>query len=357
MTACGAPGAPGILKCLRAAPGREVFVYGVDANPGAVGFALVDAGEVCPPGGAPGYAEAILQIVRRERIRVVLPLSSMELGALAGAADRFRQAGAVVLVSDPAGLKAANNKADVMAAAARVGVPVPESRRVADLAEFQAAVASLGYPDRAVCFKPEFGKGGRGFRILSASHDRFTDLFEQKPGSAYMTLAEAVEVLGSRPRFPPLLVMEHLPGAEHSVDVLCHKGRSLAIVPRVRTAIKLGICFDGTVEKHDALAGFSERLVRELSLSYCINLQFKADAAGVPRILEVNPRVSGTIVLSAAAGVNLPYLAVQLGLGEPLGPTEVAWGTRMIRYWDEVFYDADQRPFALADHLGNLPAR
>ncbi|MCD6304260.1 MAG: ATP-grasp domain-containing protein [Planctomycetes bacterium] len=347
MTACGAPGAPCILKCLRNNGERDVFVYGVDMNEDAVGFGMVDASGTCPPGRSEGFIDALLEIVRRERLQVVLPLSTMELDALAAAKERFAAAGAAVLVSDAAGLAVANNKGTLMEAAAAAGVPVPRFIRVRTLDEFRSAVRELGFPSRSVCFKPEFGKGGRGFRILAAGRDRFAELFEQKPGGCFETFENAVEILAQRETIPPLLVMEYLPGEEYSVDVLCLDGRMLACVPRVREVIKLGICFIGTVRPAPALADAAARLVEALGLSYCINFQFKLDEHGTAKLLEANPRVSGTIVLAAAAGVNLPYLAVKLGLGEPVSVPEPRWGTRMVRYWEEVFFSPDGEAFTI----------
>lgn len=354
MTACGAPGAPGIIKCLRNNGEREVFIYGVDMNPEAVGFAMVDDGRVAPPGWDPGFADFILEQARTEGLRGVMPLSTMELEALSAAKERFDRCGVSVLVSDLAGLRTANNKGALMEIAARCGVPVPRFVRAQTVEQFEEAVRALGFPERPVCFKPEFGKGGRGFRILSNSHDPFDDLFEQKPGSVFTTLQHVLDTLRTRASFPRLLVMENLPGAEYSVDLLCRDGEVLAVVPRVRTAIRLGICFVGETVRDQRLINFSARLVKEMRLSYCINLQFKLDVDGMPRLLECNPRVSGTIVLCAAAGVNLPYLALKLALGEPVLPVEPQWGTSMIRYWDEVFRDNRGHPFVLPDGLDHL---
>ncbi len=353
MTACGAPGAPGILKCLRNNREREVFVYGVDMNADAVGFAMVDAGRVCRPGQSEGYAQEILDIAVKEHIRVVLPLSTMELIPLAQAAGRFHENGIAVLVSDLDGLRIANNKGALMEAATSCGVAVPRFIRVNNVDEFQRAALELGYPARPVCFKPEFGKGGRGFRILSQGQDRFSDLFDKKPQASHLSLEEALAILRQRGSIPPLLVMEYLPGDEYSVDILCKDGRCLVAIPRLREVIRLGICFIGRTENHQGLIDSSRRLVERLRLSYCINFQFKLGGAGDWKLLEANPRVSGTIVLCAGAGVNLPYLAVKLGLNEPVGTISPIWGTRMIRYWDEVFYDAGGRPFALPDGWAN----
>jgi carbamoyl-phosphate synthase large subunit len=65
-------------------------------------------------------------------------------------------------------------------------------------------------------------------------------------------------------------------------------------------------------------------------------------------VIEINPRVAGTIVMGVGAGANLPYLGVKYALGESLPPVDVEWGTRMVRYWQELFRTPEGEPF----HLG-----
>ena len=48
-------------------------------------------------------------------------------------------------------------------------------------------------------------------------------------------------------------------------------------------------------------------------------------------------------MLCTGAGVNMPYLGVKMALGEeiPQIQTKPKYGTKMIRYWDEVFITSD----------------
>ncbi|MBL7722079.1 MAG: ATP-grasp domain-containing protein, partial [Chitinophagaceae bacterium] len=71
-----------------------------------------------------------------------------------------------------------------------------------------------------------------------------------------------------------------------------------------------------------------------------IGIQVKANDEGEFLVLEINPRVQGTISASLGAGVNLPLLAVKQELGLPILPEEliIKWGVRFSRYWEEVFY-------------------
>ena len=70
-------------------------------------------------------------------------------------------------------------------------------------------------------------------------------------------------------------------------------------------------------------------------------------AAASSKVIEINPRVSGTIVMCVGAGANLPYLGVKYALGEPIPPVDVEWGTRMVRYWQELFRAPDGTNFHL----------
>jgi len=78
-----------------------------------------------------------------------------------------------------------------------------------------------------------------------------------------------------------------------------------------------------------------------------IGLQFRRDENGVPKLIESNPRVQGTIVLCTASGYNMVYNSVKLALGESPMPFEPKWGTKMVRYWEEIFYDRDGESFVL----------
>ncbi|OPZ17341.1 MAG: carbamoyl phosphate synthase-like protein [Bacteroidetes bacterium ADurb.BinA245] len=71
-----------------------------------------------------------------------------------------------------------------------------------------------------------------------------------------------------------------------------------------------------------------------------IGIQVKKDTNGNYLILEINPRVQGTIAAALGAGVNLPLLAIKQELGMPISDIEmqVNWNTGFSRHWAEVFY-------------------
>jgi len=76
-----------------------------------------------------------------------------------------------------------------------------------------------------------------------------------------------------------------------------------------------------------------KRLSDAAGLNYAFGFQFKMDEHNTPKLLESNPRVQGTMVLSTFAGANIIYAAVKRALDEDIPDFQIKWGTRILRYW------------------------
>lgn len=337
MTGGGAPGAPGILRCLQSLPEFKITV--VDANPDAVGRFLHDDFETIPLAAEPDFIEKIFFLCRRRNIHVIMPLVTKELLPFSQHKSEFEAMGVKVLVSDSSSLEIANNKSRLYEFLQWRGIDVPAFKIVETVDQFKVAVQELGYPQKEVCFKPSVSNGSRGFRVISQKVNALDLLFNYKPDSTFISLTEAVQILSSG-RFPELLVSEYLPGDEFSVDCLAKNGEPMLIVPRLRKRMINGISVEGRFSKEENIIHYCNRIIKELKLHGNIGIQVKKSDEAKSLILEINPRVQGTIVAGLGAGVNLPALAVKQELDLSVVPDElkVKWGTRFSRYWTEVYY-------------------
>ena len=334
LSASGAPGAARLIRALRENGEREVLVVGTDMSERAVGKHLCDAFHVVPAGSDPGYADAIRELVERERVDVVLPQSSFDLEGLAGVRETFP---VPVLVSSPDTIHRSNDKAESYALLQRIGVPTVEFRRVAGSREVEAAALELGYPDRPVCFKPVFSSGSRGFRILDPTVDRAHQLLHERPGSVAMRLEEALELLPDEGG-TELLVMELATGGERTIDGIADGERIVLGHPKTREAMRAGLAMYFVTLDDPELMEIAERIVRELRIEWFFNIQLVGD-----HVIEVNPRIS-TIVYQE--DLNLPWLGVKRALGE-ISDDELAAlrglvrpGRTALRYFDQVEFDA-----------------
>ena len=272
VTASGAPGTAALLRALRTNGERRVRLVGTDMSPQAVGRHFCDAFFVVPPGADPAFADAILGIAERERVDAVLPQSSFDLLGLAQARERFADSEVAVLVSSPATIERANDKAEAYALLERIGVRAPAWRRVAGGRQLREAAQELGYPDRAVCFKPVFSSGSRGFRILDATVDRARQLLHERPGSVAMRLTEAIELLPDEGG-TELLVMELAQGRERTVDGIARDGRIVLGHAKTRESMRAGLAMYFETLDDPGLLETADRIVAELGIEHFFNIQ------------------------------------------------------------------------------------
>ncbi|MFL5944676.1 MAG: ATP-grasp domain-containing protein [Gaiellaceae bacterium] len=351
LTASGAPGTAALVRALRMNGERGVRVVGTDMSPQAIGRHFCDRFYVVPPGGAPGFVDAILDIVRRENIDVVLPQSSFDLPGLADARDRFMAT--TVLVSPPDAIRTANDKAAAYATVERLGLRAPKWRKVTGARALAAAAEELGYPDRAVCFKPVFSSGSRGFRVVDATVDRARQLLEERPGNLAMRLTDVVELLPDEGG-PDLLVMELAQGRERTVDGIARSGQIVLGHAKTRESMRAGLAMYFETLNDHWLLEVAQRIVGELGIDYFFNIQLVGDY-----VIEINPRIS-TIVYQE--DLNLPYLGVKSALGE-ISHEELAHlsarvrpSRRALRYFDQVEWDESSPADMHAPSLSRTPS-
>ena len=144
MTGCGAPGAPGIIRCLRKNGERDIRIVAVDRNENAGARDLVDAFYTVPSAEKEDFLPAVLDICRRESVQVVIPIVTRELMKFARARAEFEALGAQVSVMEPDKLEIVNNKAYLLDAMRAHGLRTPEYRRVHTVEKLKAAVSALG---------------------------------------------------------------------------------------------------------------------------------------------------------------------------------------------------------------------
>ncbi|MBM3147163.1 MAG: ATP-grasp domain-containing protein [Actinobacteria bacterium] len=350
LTASGCPGASTLIRMLKDNGEREVRIHALDARPDAIGRFLGDSFSLVPWGTSVDYIEALLQQVERRRPDILFVQSSLEVGPVSRRKDELERLGTRVLVGEPGGIDACNDKAAMHAALLDTPVRQPDLIVPTSLDEFVIGAHRLGYPERPVCFKPPVAKGSRGFRVLRADVDRVRHLLCERPSDVVMTLDEFVSLFRDAVEFPRLMLMEYVEGVEHTVDALVEDGRMLLQQTKTREAIDTGLAMAfRTVERPDLVAA-AHHICRALQLDWFVNIQFKGD-----RLLEVNPRVS-TFVYQE--DFNLPYLGIKRALGElsddalPGLQARVRSSRRTVRYYDQVFWDATAGSGTAASGVG-----
>jgi carbamoyl-phosphate synthase large subunit len=302
----GAGGAAGVtvIRALMAAGHR---VVAVDTDPLAVGLRLAHAAQVIPGPADPQFATFLGKLAVELGAQAIVSTVAEEMPNLWNHRDLFDEAHLATWVPDRGVVQACIDKWLFHLAARSAGLPVPPTN----------LGSAEGVPGPWIV-KPRFGRGSRDVISVETPED----------------LAWVLD------HVPSPLVQSRLSGREFTVDALVARDGSFAgAVPRWRLATRGGITTQGETFTNEALVSLVENVLRGLALRGAANVQGYVSHEGNIAFTELNPRFSGGLALSLAAGADLVGQYVNGLFGLPIDPEKLRYrsGVRMLRYFEEVF--------------------
>jgi len=250
------------------------------------------------------YVDWCMAFCREQRVDIFVP--GREATTLAAEHARFADIGTRVLSAAPAPmLKTVHDKARFYADTVLPDAPVAAFRRFENIEQFDAAWDELRPHHKKLCVKPAHGIYGLGFAVVDEVRSSAALLLagvEYHVG--YQDLRRGLSELGN---FKTMLLMEFLDGPEYSVDCVGDHGRLAAAVVRRKLAHAGG---GQLIDMRQDILDATARLCADYQLNGVFNAQFR-EGGGRPRLLEINPRMSGGIGMACLAGPNLPYIALR----------------------------------------------
>ena len=296
MSAASSAAATGIIRHLRT---LGYHVIGMDADALASPLAMTECDEfiIAPPALSQDYPDFLLKLM--PRFDLFIPFIDEELRVLSSGSvsyDVLKK----TLICPAKTIELCTSKIRFQKFCERHNLPIaPQTDSLPAI------------------FKPDHGRGGRGILILD-------DLELLK----YARKQQGV-------------IQTRLNGMEYTVDVLTDiDGKWLFGLPRkrLRTA---GVSRIGEIDKNNHVLELARRCVSKIPFAYAINIQIMLDDDNNPHLIEINPRLAGSVMFSVAAGFDLLDLAIKVFFGQPasLPKTDSIKNLRTIRYWQERHYE------------------
>lgn len=305
----------GLIRAFRETMGRmglEGRILGVDASPLSPAYYVTDESFPICRIQEEAYIPALLEICRRQKVKLLISLLDTDLLKLAESRERFQQQGTFALISSPEVVRLARDKQLTYGFFAANCIPAPR------IVSHGAALRENSFP---LFIKPLDGSASQmTFRIDNRESLLFFHSYVPNP-----------------------LIMEYVSGDEYTLDIFIDLEQVVkAIVPRKRLEIRAGEVSKSKIELNPEIVAAGSKVAEALSQRGAlgiINLQCIHTADGEVTFIEINPRFGGGCPLSIHAGYPFPQWAVELALGRRLSPlpANLGDGLTMLRYDEAVF--------------------
>lgn len=219
------------------------------------------------------FVDEINQIISDYQIDFIIPAHDSAVTRLA---DEQHRINAVVVTSDAETCRVCRSKGETYKLFDGL-IPTPALYEIDNLNEFP------------VFLKPDVGQGTKGtYRVDTMEDAQF--YFKNDP---------------------TLLALEFLPGKEYTIDCFTNKeGELLFAEGRVRNRILNGISVNSTHVRNRQFQRLAEVINKTLKFRGVWFFQVKERSDGEMVLMEISPRIAGTMALFRASGVNFALLSL-----------------------------------------------
>lgn len=322
ITGAGTVTCQSVVKGLRRQAEIQVHITTVDPNPLSAGRYMGDSFYVVPVASDENFLTALLEVVKRESVQLLIPIVDYEFPKFAQEKAKFEALGCMVAISSPDAIALCNCKDQTYRFLRQIGIRTPMTWLPSELPE--------------------------------PSHIRFPLFIKPRTGRASIDVHKICcteELTFWKARVDDPIFQEFAEGDEYTIDVLSDfEGRVIGAVARRRIEMKVGISYKGVTVRDPQMLTAAKSIAERAGIIGPCNIQCFREKHGL-NFFEINPRFSGSLPLTIAAGLNSPHLLAKMALGHRIEQThDSEEGLVMLRFWEEIFVSES----GSAQHCGTI---
>ena len=270
-----------LVKYFKDSIGSAGEIWGADNSPYAPAFRYCDHVVLLPRVGDDGYVEKLLDLCKKNKIDMVVPLIDPELEVLASQYDKFRSNSVTAVVSPAKTIEIAFDKYQTYLHAKKAGIEVPQTVTTIEEALELITSGKLSWP---VIVKPR--KGSASICVNSCDNENELRL-------AFQNCPEPV-------------IQEFVPGDECDFDIFCDIDfKPVSVFCKLKLAMRAGETDKAVSVNDKKLLDLGMKIAEAFPMFGPIDADVKMGENG-PILLEVNPRFGGGYPCSHLCGADFP---------------------------------------------------
>lgn len=310
------------LVCIRSlgAAGVRVGAFARRRAPAFASRWCNAAGLVPDVADDPGaFVDAVVDRVDAHGAAVAICTHDGSLEALRRRRAEVEQHVALALAGEHA-LEVAVSKERTLAVAADLGIPTPRGAAVGALPDLEAVAEELGFP---LVVKPSES-------WAESSHTRLVGVLALDLDEARAAVETITRAGGTA------LVQEWLTGSREAVSLMradgTIKARFAQVAHRMYPPLGGSSVTRESIEVPLDIGHAAEELVHAIDLDGYCEVEFRRDAAGEAKLMEINPRLSASVEIAVRSGVDFPLLLYRWAAGGRV-PTTGGYRTGVRMRW------------------------
>ena len=302
ITSVGGTLAPFLIDKIRNGRFKDLKIIGTNQSNKCTAKYFLDNFVVTSGGNSPKYIEQMKKIVKKFKINLLIPGSDEEALNLSKNKKYFQKLNCNLATIDYETLCIFSDKIKTYQALKEKNLPFPEFDIIKNNKEIKKKIKKFNKKDFVI--KPSLSRGGRNVIVVRSDINKV--FFKNFGREIHVPIRKLNKKYFSmfKKDFFPLVISERLRDPTFDLDMLALNGKSIRVVARKRlnpAEPNAG----HIVKKIKKLENIGKNLIRKFNLSWLYDCDLMIDKKGNYKIIEINPRMSGSSVVSVEAGYPL----------------------------------------------------
>lgn len=315
LTSVGGELAPQLINCFKKTKVfSKIKIVGVDIKKNVLAKYFLDKYYQVPLTSSKTYIKKIKKIIKKEKVNLILPGSDEE--SLLIAQNLEQKKNITIANSSFKTLKVLSNKIETYKKLEKHGILTPLWFEIKNAKELKNKIKLFNKKKINYCLKPSISRGGRDVFIIN--NKLKTKYYFQSSREIHLNQKIFFkDYLNKFKKKFPVIIMEKLIEPVYDLDILSKNGKLITTI--VRRRINSALPNEGhLILKNNYLQKLAAKLSKIFNLNYLHDCDLMLDKNKKFKILEINPRPSGSFSICVEAGVPLTENILRLYSGDKL---------------------------------------
>jgi carbamoyl-phosphate synthase large subunit len=317
VTSVGGGLAPQFLRYFKKIKKHDIIIYGVDVNKNSISKQFLDFFQKTGRGNTKQFLLDVKKIVRKNKINIIIPGSDEDALNLSKNRKYIENKITQLASVDYNILKILSNKEKTYKFLNKNNIAAPEFFVVRNKKNLINRIKEIYTKHQIAVIKPSISRGGRNVFVIKKKYKSSNIVIRNSGREIELGFNFFLKKYLHKINFFPIIVMEYLKPPCYDFDMVCKDGVLINGITRKR--INSSVPNEGhLVEHNEKIFNIGRKVVKALNLTWLYDCDLMIDNKNRPKIIEINPRMSGSASISIEAGVPIIENLINIYLNKKL---------------------------------------